>query len=192
MNGCIFTCVNNVIRLVPEALEITAYLHMMTEKQLEWIVFVEDPIYSPYHMKPRSERKIIATRRAWPRYAEEDYDPEEQDSDNGKLFKKALEEYKGIVYCRKRERLRVIDKKLDELNDKILTAEKLTELKSINESIKYLEEMKEEVLSDIEKDEDDMSGIDLKGGGKLSLIEQMRRSQEMRTKDKKNEVTFES
>lgn len=188
MVGSIFIIKNRKITLLPEAIALTEHLKEVEDDQLKWLILVNDTVFSPYKMKPREERKLIATRMVWPEY--KDFDPEKVVGEIGDKFRSAQEEYISLIYHSNLYRLDEINSKLNILNQKLFLEETTTGLKTIGDAIKFFEDMRERILGEMEKDEDEFAGLTLKGDIRLSLIEKMKKRREDSKIRRTDEVNF--
>lgn len=188
MDAPVFKIIGSKITLIQEAIQITEYLSQINEKQLKYIILTYDYCYSPYRKKPFKQRKIMASRKIWPDYV--DFVPEEAISEKSDIFKKAIDEYKGLIYDSKRHQLDNIVTKIELLNDKVFTTESGTDIKALATSIDFLEKRKDDLIGEIERDDDLSENVQLTKDLELSLVEKLKRKIEMKKRLGNEDVTI--
>lgn len=150
----------NCVKLCPE-------FKNLTEEQVAYIVYAHD-YNSPYKQFPERERKRKASYQV--------YGTTDVDAEKGKAMQTAIEAYIGMQYDPRRETIKAYKNKVERLNEQVELEENPKQIGSYMTAIDHLHSAMDRIQQDIDRDE---SKAMLKGGGELSLIEQL---QEMKGK----------
>lgn len=186
MDASIFFIDGESIIIVPEALALTEHIKKLDAKLLRYVILAHDYVYSPMRKMPLKQRKKMAVRKLWPEI-KEDWDPETLETEKAETLRLAIEEYQDLLYDPLRHQLDSIQQKLHMLNEQMIFAEDTKTLKDIKTSIDFLEEKREQVINEIEKDDELNPDVSLTKGLKLSFMEKIKRSKELKLRKKAND-----
>lgn len=150
-----------------EAVKLCPVLGTLKEDEVKYIATVYDYVNSPWYMKPFEERQLIAKRR----YYNEKSNPEKHDH-----IKLAIEEYESLIFNETLYQKEQYKKKLIRLNKLLEATDSPLEIKNLDASITIIMKRIDE-LESISKKETET--LQLKGGKKLSLIEEFKRNKKM-------------
>lgn len=147
--------------LNPEAVKLVPELVGLSEKELLFIILVEDYSDSPFRKKPFEERWSLAIKRV---FGDE---PVNLETNNIKLARDA---YKSLVFDIRRETLDVYKKKVALYHKEALAANiEFKRIKELDQAIQYLEDRIQAI--EVSLAADDITNIKLKGDRELSYIE---------------------
>ena len=157
--------------LNPEAVKLVPELAGLSEKEVLFIILVEDYSDSPFRKKPYEERWSLAIKRV---FGDE---PVNLETDRIKLARDA---YKSLVFDVRRETIDVYKRKLGVYQREQLAANvDFKRMKELDQMIQYLEERIQAIEVSLEAD--DITNVKLKGDRQLSYIEiWQKRQQEYR------------
>jgi len=142
-------------KMVPE------FKNLKTE-QLMYIVLAYD-YRSKFHQWPEEERKRKACFEV---YGTIDKDPED-----GKIISKAIEGYIGLQYDSRIETIKAYNEKVFKLNGLLRDADSPKDITDNIKSVEQLTQRIEAIRKEI--DSEQLKEIELRGDGKLSLVEKI-------------------
>lgn len=147
--------------LNPDAAKLCEHLQKVSKEELLYIILAYDYTDGPYRMRTPDERKNLAKKRV---YKTMDIEPETE------KVKKAVEEYKSLIFDVRRETIDNYKKKVSKYQKESLMEEiSVAKLKEIDTAIKFLQTRISEIESEIFTEEKYDAYI--KGDKKLSMIE---------------------
>ena len=150
-----------------DALSLSTELSKLTDKELRYVILVEDYVKSILRRKPKSERMRNAGSMV---FSNEEYKPTEK-------VLKAMVAYHSLLYETKRETVDSLLSKISQINASLMRQDiSDREFKSLMALIDMAEKKIEELNKKIDED-DQEEQLKLKGGKKLSRIEQWQRNQ---------------
>lgn len=159
------------ILLHPEALKLVPEFAKLDSKQVLFLILAND-YDGPFKQFPEDDRVRKAKRRV---YGTDAVSPETMP-----VMLQAIKMYNVLQYDRNRELQKTYEKKIDKLSKKMETEEDESKLKKIDDAIQMLTRRITEVQRVIETDDEERL---IKGGGRISLIEQW--GENMRNEAKK-------
>jgi len=160
--------------LHPEAIKLAPKCKKLSHEELFFIVLAYDwnSILKRY---PKADRIRKAKRMVWGKDESDDWFPEKDPK-----IMEAIEEYNGFQYDENRSLRDAYRSKITELQDMLLAASPTT-LKAIDEAIQRLQKRISETEEEIKKNDEIAL---LKGGDRLSFIENWQRNQQKANKEK--------
>ena len=151
-----------------ECYELCPELRLITSEEVLFIVLAED-YKSPYNRFPREERIRRAKRHVW--------GTSDAKNENKQTVKNAMKLYRSLQYDVKRETMINYVKKIELINKEMLEDNSSMNIKKHVEAISLLQKEIDKLQDDIDMNE--LKLVQLEGGGKLSLLEQMQASKEL-------------
>jgi len=142
-----------------ECYKVCPQLRSITKPELLYIILVFD-YKSPYHQFPEEERKRKAKHHVW--------STKEVKNDGKDSVMTAIDLYMSLQYDPRREKIKTYRKKQDQIQRQFETEDSPHKIKSWMETIEMLEKNCKDIQLEIDLDEQE---VDLKGGGKKSLLE---------------------
>lgn len=152
---------DNTAVLHQECYQLCPALKNLNSKQILYIILTYD-YDSPYRLLPLEERRRTAKAQV---YGTSDVKPE-----NDKIILVGIKIFMSLQYDPKRESIETYSKKIQLLENDLLTSSGASEITGIIKSIEHLTKASDNMQKDIDRDE---SLEELEGGGKLSLLEKM-------------------
>lgn len=154
----------NSLILDSEAIKLCPGLKKISDEEILFVVLAYD-YKSPYHQFPEEERVRKAKRHVWGTIEGE------QDQKDDVL--EAIDLYRSLQYDVRRETIINYSKKIDHLNRLLANEESARNIKSLDETIDRLLQRIDTLQNEVDKADE---SVELKGGGKLSLIEKWQRN----------------
>ena len=172
---------DNKVVVHPEAVKLSPVLGVLNDKQLRYVILVYDYVKSPFRMRAETDRKRLVKRMIYGK--DTAIEPEKNEK-----VKKAIKEYRQLIYEPKRETLDVIKQKLKNVNEQILKVdESKTDIKRIQELDKvaqYFQDRYDSLEQEIESEEESMT---VRGDYKLSFLEEWQMNQMKKIKNNRDE-----
>jgi len=178
MNG-LYCIVDGKIYLHSEAVKLCPNLSRLMDDELMYLLSVHDYVDSPIKGQPVSRRRDLACSFFFPNA--KDAALLMMDLEDKETFKDALKELESIIYDSDADTLNTYEERIYQLNQAMKTATP-KEFGVLIGAINKLREEVDKLKIKIEKTTVAMIQIELKGGKKLSLLEQFRRNKELFTK----------
>lgn len=166
MKSWIFRFDKAEILIDEDAVMLCPILSQLNQKELKYVILVEDYVKSPLRRKPKNERMFSASLIV---FGKEDYLPNE-------IVKKAMEEYKSLLFDSRRETIDALNNKINRINMEIESPE-LTSIQFTNmlKALNLAQLRIDQLTIEIERD-DEMEQLKLRGGKKLSFLEMYQRN----------------
>lgn len=144
-----------------DAMELSPELSKISDKELLFVILVEDYIKSILRRKPKEERIRTAGLMI---FNNTDYAPSDK-------VNKAMDAYHGLIYDPRRETIDTLNMKINQINVEIMkpqltTAEFQNLIKVSELSQKRIDELNKKI-----DEEEDEEVLKIKGGKKLSRLE---------------------
>jgi len=157
--------------LNPEAVKLIPELAALSQKELLFVILVEDYADSPFRKKPFEERWSMAIKRV---FGDNTINLETN------RIKTARDLYRSLVFDIRRETLDVYKRKVAIYHKEALAANiEFKRIKELDQAIQYLEERIQSIEVSLEAD--DITSVRLKGDKQLSYVEiWQKRQQEYR------------
>jgi len=164
----IYSVKNEEIVLHPDVIGLCPVLKDMDQDDLKFMIVAFDYTgYSPWFRKPADDRKQIALRK---------YIPSGKSPETNKLFQKQLDEFQSIIFSEKHFIIDIYRAKLMSLHTQLVEAEDPSLITDIDKAIMIINKRIDELNTQISQEAEI---IELKAGRKLSLLEQMKRNQQL-------------
>jgi hypothetical protein len=148
-----------------EAVKLEPSLAMLTDQQVMYIILVYDYIDSPYRLKPLEEKQKIARDRLF-----EGNDPEKLAN-----VKKAIKAYQGLIYDSRRSQIEIYKTKISKLQKVFDGEDDNKAMQDIIKTIDIIRKDQDRIEKEVAIDEEK---IELRGGNKLTFIEQWKLKQQ--------------
>lgn len=162
------------IELFPEVIQLCPVLKDIPQKLLCYLICAYDYVDSPWHRRPFEERKDLAKKK----YLEENEEPEKRS-----IFNKAIEEYESCIYESRTATIENHKNKIHKFNNLLSASDNYNDIVNYDKSIAILQKRIDELTEQVKAEEE---VIELRGKGKLSLIEKLKRSKKLWELNKKN------
>ena len=155
------------ILLDKEVLRLCPLLNDITLNELKYLIFSYDYNRSPAYRKPLEERKLIAKRK----YLSEDKEPEKST-----LFIHCIDEYESLIYDAKKHTLEMYKTKAHRLDKLVAGTDNPKEITDYDKALTIVTNRIVSLEAEIVIDEE---SIELRGGKKLSYIEQLKKNRRL-------------
>ncbi len=152
----------------PDAMKLCPELSVLNEQESLYLILAYD-YFSPFNQFPELERSRKSQFTVWGELRSDIVAKEK--------IKKASECYMSLQFNSKLELIRTYEKKIKTFQDKIDSEDAPSMLKSIMDAISHLKKS----IAELQKEATDeiITTAELKGGKKLSWLEEMQRNKEM-------------
>jgi hypothetical protein len=153
--------------LNPDAVKLVPELSSLSQRELLFIILVEDYEDSPFRKKPIEERWSMALKKVFKD------EPVNLETDKIRLARRG---YKSLVFDVRRETRDIYLKRIDMYRKELMAVNiEFKRMKELDQSIQYLEERIEAIDKSLEAD--DVANLQLKGNRQLSYIEMWQQRQ---------------
>jgi hypothetical protein len=171
----IYTIIDGQVYLQKEAVKLCPSISLLDQNQIKFLISVYDYVGGPLRGQPESRRKELAASF----FFLEGTDKKKQILilEKSKDFQKAIEEFVSIIYDPDKNSYDVYLDKLEQVNTSIRSCDPKDIAKFMNAATQLRTEIDRLKLK-IERQDVATINIELKGGRKLSLLEEWRRRRE--------------
>lgn len=171
----IYNIIDGKIYLHRHAVELCPRMSRLRDELVKYLIMVYDYVGSPLKGQPESKRKELAVSFFFP----EEHEKKKliDTIENDPIFRQAVEELQSIIFDVERSTYDTYLEKINQLNMQMGGASP-DKIKNFMVATSMLRDEAEKLRIKIERNDVTIINIELKGGRKLSLLEQWRLNKE--------------